>query len=81
MRIKQLVYCSNCCFNSCAEQSHKDSAREATVKEQLCSKTKYPAMRVQLHLPALHLSWTLLGAQLHLPALDLSGTPLLHKGY
>ena len=35
---KQLVYFANCCFNSCVEQSHKDSVREPTVEEQLSSK-------------------------------------------
>ena len=67
----QFVYFTSCCFNSCAEQSHKDSARETTVEEQLCSKTNHPAMRAQLHLPALDI----LRAQLHLPALDLSWEP------
>ena len=30
-----LCYSSTCSFNSCAEQSHKDSVRRATVEEQL----------------------------------------------
>ena len=43
-----------------AEQSHKDSVRKATVEEQLSSKTINPtAMRAQLRLPALDLSWAL----------------------
>ena len=56
---KQLVHFANCCFNSCAEQSHKDSVKEATVQEQFSNKTIYPAMRIQFHLPALDLSWAL----------------------
>ena len=60
VRIRQLVHLADCCFNSCAEQSHKDSVREAFVEEQLCNKTIHPAMRVQLHLPALDLFWALL---------------------
>ena len=36
--MKQLVYLANCCFNSCAEQSHKDNVRRATVEEQLKQK-------------------------------------------
>ena len=50
------VYITNCCFNSSAGQSHKDSVRKATVEEKLCSKTIPPAMKAQLHLPALRLS-------------------------
>ena len=49
--MKRLVSFANCCFNSCAEQRHKGSVREATVEEQLCSKT--------IHLPALDLSLAL----------------------
>ena len=30
---EQLVYSASCCFNSCAERSHKDSVREATVEK------------------------------------------------
>ena len=37
---KQLVYFANCCFNSCAEQSHEDSVQKATVEEQPFSKTQ-----------------------------------------
>ena len=36
---KPLVYFANCCFNSCAGQSRKDSVRKATVEGQLSSKT------------------------------------------
>jgi len=54
---KQLVCSANCCFNSYAELSHKDSVRKATVEEQLSSKTKHPALTAQLHLPPLDLSW------------------------
>ena len=36
--MKQPVYCSNCCFNSCAEQSHKGNVRRATAEEQLKQK-------------------------------------------
>ena len=43
-------------------QSHEDSVRKATVEEQLNSKTNRPAMRAQLHLPALDLSWALLAS-------------------
>ena len=43
--IKQLVYFTNCCFNSCVEQSHKDNVRKATVEEQVCSKTIYHAVK------------------------------------
>ena len=57
--LKQLVYFTNSCFNSCAEQSHEDSVRKAAVEEQLSSKTKRPAVRAQLHLPALDLAWAL----------------------
>ena len=32
---KQLVYSANCCFNCCAEQSHKDNVRSTVVEEQL----------------------------------------------
>ena len=46
----KIVYC---CFNSCAEQSHKDSVRKATVEEQLSSKSIHPAMTAQLHFTAL----------------------------
>ena len=53
---KQLVYSANLCFNSCAEQSHKDSVREAAVKERVCSKTIQPAMGTQLHLHMLLIS-------------------------
>ena len=51
------MYSADCCFNSWSEQSH--SVREATAEEQLCSKTIHPAMRAQLHLPPLDLSWVL----------------------
>ena len=68
----ELVYSANCCFNSCGDQGHKYSVREATVEEQLSSKTNHPAMRANLHLPALDLLWAPLRVQLHLPALDLS---------
>ena len=33
------VYSATCSFNNCAEQSHKDTVRKATVEEQLSSKT------------------------------------------
>ena len=56
--MKQLVYTANCCFNSCAEQSHKDNVRKATVEEQLKQIIFELSMRAQLHLPALDLSWT-----------------------
>ena len=52
-------YSANCCFKSFAEQSHKDGVRKATAEEQLDSKTIHPAMRAQLHLPPLNLSWAL----------------------
>ena len=45
--------------NSCADQGHKDTVREATAEEQVCSKTNHPALRAQLHLPALDLSWNM----------------------
>ena len=32
---KQLVYSANCCFNSCAEQSHKDNVHSTAVEKQL----------------------------------------------
>ena len=51
------------CFSNCAEQSHKNSERKATVEEQLCTKTIHPATRVQLQLPTLDLSWTLSAAR------------------
>ena len=35
---KQLVYFANCCLNSCSEQRHKVSVREATVEEQMKQK-------------------------------------------
>ena len=35
---KQLVYSANCCFNCCAEQSHKDNVRNTAVEEQLKQK-------------------------------------------
>ena len=68
---------------STAEQRHyKVIVRKAAVEEQLSSKTIYPAMTAQLHLPAFDLSWTVsskaihpaMTAQLHLPAFDLSWT-------
>ena len=40
---KQLVCSANRCFNSCAEQSHKDSVQKATVEEQLGNQTIRPA--------------------------------------
>ena len=46
-------------MKNCAEQSDKDSVREATAEEQVCSKTNHPAMRAQLHLPALDLAWNM----------------------
>ena len=49
---------------STAEQRHyKVIVRKAAVEEQLSSKTIYPAMRAQLHLPAFDLSWTLSAAR------------------
>ena len=71
------MYSANCSFNSCVKQSHKDSVQNATVEEQLSSKTIHPATRAQLHLPSLLFS---LGSRLNLsspedqrfPALNLS---------
>ena len=40
------------------QNSHKDGVRKATVEEQLSNKTIHPAVRAQLHLPPLHLSWS-----------------------
>ena len=37
------MYYANCCFNSCAEQSHKDGVQKATAEEQLGSKTIDPS--------------------------------------
>ena len=62
VRIKQVVHgipLSNCCFSSCAEQitktvSEKQLSRWGTTW--FSSKTIQPAMRAQLHLPALDLS-------------------------
>ena len=34
-------------------------SKKATVEEQLSNKTNHPAVRAQLHLPALDLSWAL----------------------
>ena len=59
--------------------SHKDSVREAAVEEYLCSKTNHPAMRAQVHLPALDLFWVLLIAQLHLPLLISPVEVLIHE--
>ena len=56
---QQFVCFADCYFNSYTEHSHKGSARKASVEEQLCCKTIHPALRVQLHLPALDLSWPL----------------------
>ena len=53
------MYFANCCFYSCAAQSHKDSVREVTVEDQLRSKTIRPVTTAQLHLPPLDLAWTL----------------------
>ena len=36
--MKPLVCFANCCFNSCAEQSHKDNVRRAIVEEKLKQK-------------------------------------------
>ena len=48
---KQLAWhAANCCFNSCAEQSHSDSVRKASVEEQLSSETVHRVMRAQLQL-------------------------------
>ena len=55
--VKQLGHSAKCCFNWCAGQSH--NVRKATVGEQLSRKTIHPAMRAQLHLPLLDLSWAL----------------------
>ena len=55
-RVKQLLRTSLTAVYSCAEQSHKDSVRKATVEDQFSSKTVHPAMRAQLHLLSLHLS-------------------------
>jgi len=63
------------CFKSCGEQSHKDSVREATVEEQLCSKTNCPAMRAQLRFPVLDLSWAFLVRIAALPLKVHRGRP------
>ena len=41
---------------SCAEQSHEDSVREATVEEQMKQRTVQLYVTAQLHLPPLDLS-------------------------
>jgi len=59
----------NCCFNCCAEQSHKDNVRSSAFEEQqMQNKSSFQA---QLHLPTLDLFWANLGVQHHLPPLDL----------
>ena len=42
-----------------SELSHKNSVREVTVEDQLKQRIAQLAMRVQLHLPPLDLSWPL----------------------
>ena len=43
---------------------YTNGVKKATVEQQLSGKTIYPAMKAQLHLPALDLSWALLRLQL-----------------
>ena len=57
--VRQLGHSANCCFNRCAGQCHH--VRKASLGEQLLSETIHPAMRAQLHLPLLGLSWDLSG--------------------
>ena len=54
--VKQLVCFANCCFNSCAEQGHKDSVQKATVEEQLKQRLVQLSVGAQLLLPPLHSS-------------------------
>ena len=41
------MYSATCSFNTCAEQSHKDSVEKTNCGEQLGSKITSPAMRTQ----------------------------------
>ena len=68
------MYCANCCFNCCAEHSHKDSVRSTAAEEQLKQQVVQRS-EPSFHLPALDLSWANLRVQLHLPPLDLAWPP------
>ena len=62
MRSNLCTHSTNSCFNSCVEQSHKDSVQKACGTTY--SKTVRPAMRAQLHLPPLDLSWALMHTEI-----------------
>ena len=72
----------NCCFNCRAGQRHEDNVRCTAVEEQ------HEAKKVGLHLPAHDPFWANLRVQLHLPPLHLAWNPahkpisyrILHAG-